>query len=237
MRTSNAECKAKAKVILAEFEKMYPDAVCSLEYDGIPFHLFVRAILSAQCTDKRVNEVSRTLFLEYPDPASFAAESEETIGEKIRSCGLHRAKAHAIVESSRMIAAEFGGQIPAGQEELQRFPGVGRKVANLIAGELYGVPAIVVDTHCGRVARRLGLTESDSPAKVEKDLMACIPKENWITLGHRFIAHGRALCTARNPKCPDCPVRKVCTYAGEESEKSELRTTPGKRRQAGTGGK
>jgi len=208
--------KEKAKIILHELEILYPDAACSLDYDGIPFHLLVSAVLSAQCTDKRVNEVVRTLFPEYPDPEAFAAESEEVIGQKIKSCGLYRTKAHALVVSSQMIVNEFGGHIPSDEKTLERLPGVGRKVANLLMGELYHVPAIVVDTHCGRVANRLGLTESESPAIIEKDLMACIPKENWITLGHRLVAHGRNLCMARNPKCPECPVRKVCTYAGKE---------------------
>jgi len=206
----------KVVFILAALEKMYPDAECSLDYDGDPFHLTVRAILSAQCTDKRVNEVTKTLFLEYPDPESFAREDEAVIGTKIMSCGLYRTKAHALVGSSKMIINEFGGKIPPDQKSLERLPGVGRKVANLILGEIYHIPAIVVDTHCGRVANRLGLSDSEAPLIIEKDLMACIPQANWITLGHRFVAHGRTLCMARSPKCPVCPVREVCTYAGKK---------------------
>jgi endonuclease-3 len=207
----------KVSQILRIFAEMYPDAECSLDEDGDSFHLVVRAVLSAQCTDKRVNAVTKTLFRDYPDPEHFACESEQVIGERIRSCGLYKTKAHALVVSSQMIINEFGGQIPSDRKNLERLPGVGRKVANLILGEIYGIPSIVVDTHCGRVAKRLGLTKSDSPLQIEKDLMACIPKENWITLGHRFVAHGRLLCTARNPKCPDCPVREVCTYAAQIS--------------------
>jgi len=219
--------KKKAAVILEILKKYYPDAVCSLDYDGIPFHLFVSAILSAQCTDKRVNEVVRTLFKEYPAPADFAAEREDVIGEKIRTCGLFRAKAHALVVSSQMLIKDYEGRIPSDVNILIKFPGVGRKVANLIAGEIYGIPGIVVDTHCGRVAKRLGLTSSDSPARIEKDLGACIPEAEWIKLGHRLVAHGRTLCTARNPKCPDCPAKEVCTYAGKEEK--DKRTAARKR--------
>ncbi len=207
----------KVRFILDKLKDMYPEAVCSLDNDGDPFHLFVRAILSAQCTDKRVNEVTKTLFLEYPDPQAFAAESEEVMGSKIKSCGLNRSKAHALVISSQMLISEFNGHLPSDQKTLEFFPGVGRKIANLIMGEIYRVPAIVVDTHCGRVAQRLGLSDSGIPLKIEKDLMACIPQEEWITLGHRLVAHGRTLCMARNPNCPVCPVREVCTYAGEKS--------------------
>jgi endonuclease-3 len=206
----------KTRFILEQLEKLYPQAECSLDTDGDPFHLFVRAILSAQCTDKRVNELTRTLFLEYPDPDSFSRESEEVLGTKIKSCGLFRSKSHAIVTSSRMLITEFGGRIPDDADVLERFPGVGRKIANLIMGEIYHVPAIVVDTHCGRVAVRLGLSHSHSPLAIEKDLMTCIPKENWITLGHRLVAHGRQLCTARKPKCRECPIREVCSYAAKE---------------------
>ena len=207
----------KVSRILRIFAELYPDAECSLDEDGDSFHLVVRAILSAQCTDKRVNEVTKTLFRDYPDPADFARESEQVMGERIKSCGLYKTKAHALVASSQMIINEFGGQIPSDQKTLERLPGVGRKVANLILGEIYGIPSIVVDTHCSRVAKRLGLTKSDSPLQIEKDLAACIPKDNWITLGHRFVAHGRLLCMARNPKCPACPVREVCTYAAQIS--------------------
>lgn len=207
----------KVRFILDKLKEMYPEAVCSLDNDGDPFHLFVRAILSAQCTDKRVNEVTKTLFIEYPDPQAFAAESEDVMGGKIKSCGLYRSKAHALVISSQMLISEFNGTLPSDQKTLELFPGVGRKIANLIMGEIYRVPAIVVDTHCGRVAQRLGLSDSEIPLKIEKDLMACIPQEEWITLGHRLVAHGRTLCMARNPNCPVCPVREVCTYAGEKS--------------------
>jgi endonuclease-3 len=203
--------------ILYSLEKMYPEAECSLDNDGDPFHLLVRAILSAQCTDKRVNELTKTLFIKYPGMQDFSSADVSILGEEIRSCGLFRAKSRAIIQSSQTLLQKFGGGIPSALPDLESLPGVGRKIANLMLGELYGVPAIVVDTHCSRVAKRLGLSESDNPAVVERDLMACIPKDKWITLGHRFVAHGRALCTARNPACKSCELREVCFYAKQSS--------------------
>jgi len=199
--------------VLSFLEKMYPRAECSLDNDGDPFHLLVRAILSAQCTDKRVNELTKTLFGKYPGMKDFSGADASILGEEIRSCGLFRAKSKAIINSSQALLEKFGGRIPSELNELESLPGVGRKIANLMLGELYGIPAVVVDTHCARVAKRLGMTDSDNPAVVERDLMACIPKDKWITLGHRLVAHGRALCTARNPACISCELREVCFYA------------------------
>ncbi len=204
--------------ILHSLEKMYPKAECSLDNDGDPFHLLVRAILSAQCTDKKVNALTRTLFIKYPGMEEFSAADVSVLGEEIKSCGLYRAKSKAIILSSQTLLQKFSGRIPATLVDLVSLPGVGRKIANLMLGELYGIPAVVVDTHCARVAKRLGLTESDNPAVVERDLMACIPKDKWITLGHRFVAHGRALCTARNPDCKSCELREVCFYARQSND-------------------
>lgn len=205
-------------IILHALEKMYPQAECSLDNDGDPFHLLVRAILSAQCTDKKVNELTKTLFIKYPGMDDFSSADASVLGEEIRSCGLFRAKSKAIISSSQALLQKFGGSIPSALADLESLPGVGRKIANLMLGELYGIPAVVVDTHCARVAKRLGLTGSDSPAMIERDLMACIPKDKWITLGHRFVAHGRALCTARNPGCMSCELREVCFYAKQSSD-------------------
>ena len=203
---------------------MYPHAECSLDNDGDPFHLLVRAILSAQCTDKKVNELTKTLFVRYPGMNDFSTADASMLGEEIRSCGLFRAKSKAIIFTSQALLERFDGSIPSALDDLESLPGVGRKIANLMLGELYGTPAIVVDTHCARVAKRLGLSESDNPAVVERDLMACIPKDKWITLGHRFVAHGRALCTARNPGCISCELREVCFYAKQSraGKSSEL---------------
>ncbi len=215
--------KEKVTFVLKTLEDLYPDAVCSLDDDGSPFHLLVRAILSAQCTDKRVNEVSKSLFVEFPDAQAFSLSDEDTIGRRIKSCGLYKAKSRAILMTSSMLISQFNGEIPANRELLESFPGVGRKIANLILGELYGIPAIVVDTHCSRVAVRLGLSDQTSPSGIEKDLMACIPRDQWIKLGHRLVAHGRNICPARNPQCGACPLREVCTYAGGGAPKPAQR--------------
>ena len=204
--------KEKIQSIWNGLKKMYPDAECTLETDENPFYLFVRGILSAQCTDKRVNEVSRLLFEKYPDIQAFAAADESEIAQQIRSCGLYRSKAKGIVGSAQILLEKYNGEIPKSQEILETFPSVGRKIANLIVGEIYGIPAIVVDTHCGRVAFRLGLTRSHTPAKVEKDLMKLFPSENWILLGHLMVAHGRKFCKAKNPDCIDCLIRETCDY-------------------------
>jgi len=214
----------KISIILSSLEKMYPLAECSLDNDGDPFHLLIRAILSAQCTDKKVNELTQTLFVNYPEMKDFSIADISILGEEIRSCGLFRAKSKAIILTSQALIEKFGGSVPSAREDLESLPGVGRKIANLMLGELFGIPAVVVDTHCARVAKRLGLTESDNPVVVERDLVACIPKDKWITLGHRFVAHGRALCTARNPGCRSCELREVCSYAKQTSadKRSEL---------------
>ncbi len=201
------------RIILSELEKLYPVAACSLDFDGDPFHFLVRSILSAQCTDKRVNILTSTLFEKYPGMREFADAETAELGEDIKSCGLYRAKSRAIKATSEILLDEYGGRIPSESRDLERLPGVGRKVANLIRGELFGIPGIVVDTHCARVAKRLGLTDSDQPLQVERDLSACIPEDKWITLGHRFVAHGRAVCTARKPLCEACPLSEVCRYA------------------------
>ncbi len=205
----------KSQVVWDALEHLYPAAACTLDTDGEPFHLFVRGILSAQCTDLRVNEVAKKLFQEYPSITSFANEDEGILAEKIRSCGLHRAKARGIVQSAQKLLAEFDGKIPQDVKTLETFPGVGRKIANLIAGEVYGIPAIVVDTHCGRIARRLGLAQSSTPLGVEKELSKIFPAEQWIGLGHRMVAFGREICTAQNPKCSQCPLYGICIFEGK----------------------
>lgn len=205
--------KDKVRFIISELEKRYPHVACSLDDDGDAFHFLVRSILSAQCTDKRVNELTSTLFDKYPGMREFALTDVRTLGEDIKSCGLYRAKSRAIKATSEILLTQYDGIIPSGSKDLESLPGIGRKVANLIRGELFGIPGIVVDTHCSRVAGRLGLTDSQNPLQVEKDLSACIPKEKWITLGHRFVAHGRAVCTARKPLCESCTLSEVCSYA------------------------
>ena len=208
--------KKKSAFVWDHLSRLYPDAACTLDSDELPFHFFVRGILSAQCTDKRVNAVAEELFVKYPDTESFAAADEAILGEEIKSCGLYKAKAKGIIGSANLLLENYGGVIPKEQEVLQTFPSVGRKIANLIAGEIYGIPAIVVDTHCGRVARRLGFSKSETPTVVEKDLCRYFPKEQWIALGHLMVAHGRERCMARNPNCKDCPMSEECVYASKE---------------------
>ena len=204
--------KSKAQYIWTGLQEMYPDAACTLDSGADPFHLFVRGILSAQCTDKRVNAVTETLFQEYPDMQAFAVANEDELGEKIKSCGLYRAKAKGIIHSAQMLINEYNGVIPDCPETLEKFPSVGRKIANLIAGEVYGIPAIVVDTHCIRVSFRLGLTESHTPAKIEKDLMQAFPEEQWIAIGHLMVAHGRSRCMAKKTDCANCLIWENCVY-------------------------
>lgn len=211
--------KTKTSKILSTLEDMYPLAECSLDFDDNHFYFLVRAILSAQCTDKRVNEVTRTLFDKYSTIAAFAEAEQEQLAQDIKTCGLYNAKSRNIINTSSILVEKYNGEVPVESEDLESLPGVGRKVANLIRGELFSIPAVVVDTHCMRVAKRLGFTDSNQPLRVEKDLASCIPKDKWITLGHRFVAHGRALCTARSPKCNSCALIEVCRHGRSQERK------------------
>lgn len=204
--------KEKAQFVWSGLKKMYPDADCTLDTGADPFHLFVRGILSAQCTDVRVNAVSKALFQEYPDMQAFSQVDEVELGEKIKSCGLYRAKAKGIIHSAQMLLREYNGVIPDSPEALEKFPSVGRKIANLIVGEVYGVPAIVVDTHCIRISFRLGLTKSHTPAKIEKDLMRVFLEEQWISIGHLMVAHGRSRCMAKKTDCKNCLILEKCVH-------------------------
>lgn len=211
--------KVKVNKILSILEELYPSAECSLDFDDSDFHFLVRAILSAQCTDKRVNEVTRKLFDKYPTISAFAEAEQEALAKDIKTCGLYNAKSKNIIKTSQILGKVYNGQVPIDSKDLESLPGVGRKVANLIRGELYSIPAVVVDTHCMRVAKRLGFTDSDQPLRVEKDLSSCVPKDKWITLGHRFVAHGRAICSARSPNCNSCALEEVCRYGRIQARK------------------
>ena len=190
----------------------YPDADCTLDYRE-PWQLLVATILSAQCTDARVNQITPALFRRYPDLASLAAADLDELEGLIRSCGLFRTKARAILGSSRQLMERFDGDVPATVEDLTSLPGVGRKIANLILGDCYGIPAIVVDTHCARISRLIGLTDSTEPQTVEKDLARVLPADDWIAYGHLMVTHGRSLCLARRPRCPQCPLNGLCRYS------------------------
>lgn len=195
----------------------YPDALCSLDYED-PLQLLISVRLAAQCTDARVNLVTPALFERFPTLEAFCDGTEEEIGELIHSCGFFRAKARDILGACRKIRDEFGGRVPDNMEDLLSLPGVGRKTANLILGDVYHKPAVVTDTHCIRISGRLGLTKNKAPEKVERDLRAVLPPEESNNFCHRLVLHGRAVCMARKLDCASCPLRPWCdTYSGSEA--------------------
>jgi endonuclease III len=194
----------------------YPGADCTLEYEK-PWHLMVAAILAAQCTDARVNQITPALFARYPEIADLAEADPDDLENLIRSCGLYHGKARAILGSSRLLVEKHQGMLPATLEELTALPGIGRKIANLILGDCFGIPAIVVDTHCARISRLIGLTRHAEPAAIELDLCEIVDPNDWIAYGHLMVSHGRAICVARRPACPACPLRNFCAYAQARS--------------------
>ena len=213
--------RAYAAAVAEELRALYPDGECQLKYEGEPWKLLCMAILSAQCTDARVNLVSEKLFAVFPDVYAMADAGEDEIGELVRSCGLWRAKAAAIKGSCRRIADEYGGEVPSGMDDLLSLPGVGRKIANLIRGDIFGLPGIVADTHCIRIASRLGFTaegEKD-PLRTEKALDAVVEPGEQAEFCHRLVLFGRDVCPARNPRCGECPLRAkgLCGSAAEGS--------------------
>ena len=199
------EKKARAAYIVAELEKIYPDAACALESGGDPWRLLVMGRLSAQCTDARVNTVCRELFAHVPDAAAMAAAPLEALEKLVYSCGVYKVKAKNIRDFSAIITEKYGGRVPDSMEELLTLPGVGRKIANLILGDVYGKPAIVADTHCIRISNRLGLCDSKVPEKVERTLSALVAPEKQSDFCHRLVQFGRDTCDARKPKCEACP--------------------------------
>ena len=210
----SAREKARARAVFTRLREAYPEARCALEYREDPFRLLIMAILSAQCTDVRVNAVSRDLFRRFRSARDFAEAPPEVVEEAIRSCGFFRMKGRAIRESCRLLLERYGGRVPGDMETLLALPGVGRKIANVLLGECFGVPGVVVDTHCGRVARRLRFTRAENPEKVERDLQALWQRETWTLYSHLLVFHGRALCRARHPRCGACPVSDLCPKVG-----------------------
>lgn len=206
----NYTSKARMNKIFAAMDKLFPDAQCALKHENA-FQLLVATILSAQCTDTRVNMVTPGLFQKYPTPQDFAALSPEVLAEDIRSTGFFRNKARNIVGAAKKIVSDFGGQVPKSMDELLSLPGVARKTANVVLGTAYGLATgIVVDTHVFRFAHRLKLSQEQSPEKVEQDLMKIVPKDRWITFSHQVIWFGRKVCLARKPLCATCPIEKIC---------------------------
>jgi endonuclease-3 len=196
--------------ILAILERTYPNAVCALNHRNA-WELTVATILSAQCTDVRVNQVTPALFRAFPTPKAMAKASLPEIEELIRSTGFFRNKAKSIQGAARIIVEQFGGEIPRTMDEILRLPGVARKTANVVLGSWYGIAdGVVVDTHVMRLSRRLELTKETSPDRIERDLMKIIPQDHWISFSHELIHHGRQVCIARKPRCVDCTLEKLC---------------------------
>lgn len=207
----------KLSGLLSVFRKAYPDAGCSLDHED-PFQLLMATILSAQCTDERVNRVTPALFRKYPGPAEMGKAPAADLEALVRSTGFYKNKALSLKEASRAIAEKFGGKVPKTMEELLTLRGVARKTANVVLGSAYGIAAgVVVDTHVRRVAFRLGLTKGTDPVKIERDLMKALPRTDWIWFAHALVLHGRAVCAARKPLCEQCPVEKLCPKIGVDS--------------------
>ena len=206
--------KPHARKIARALARAYPDAVCALHHDD-PFQLLVATILSAQCTDERVNMVTPRLFLEYPNSEKLARSSQADVEQIIKSTGFFRAKAKSLRGMAAQVVGQFGGVLPRTIDELIGLPGVGRKTANVLLGTAFGIATgVVVDTHVKRITHLLGLTDHQDPEKVEQDLMALLPKNEWINFSHRLIHHGRRICIARRPKCTECPLLQLCPRVG-----------------------
>ena len=207
--------KSKASVnrIIAELENLYPDALCSLTYEK-DYELLFAVRLSAQCTDARVNMVTPALFARFDSLEAFAQADPAEVGEYIHSCGFYNGKSRDLVACAKMLLEKHGGKVPSTMEELTALPGIGRKTANLILGDIYHQPAYVCDTHCIRITGRLGITDgSTDPLQVERQLRVALPPEKSSDFCHRMVLHGRAVCTARSPKCESCTLSADCQYA------------------------
>ena len=202
---------SKVKPLVRILREHYPEAACTLRFSN-PLELLVATVLSAQCTDERVNQVTPSLFAKYPTARDYANAPLEELENDIRSTGFYRNKAKNIRKSCEIIQERFAGRVPCRLEALTELPGIGRKTANVVLGNACGVPAITVDTHVARVSRRLGLTHQKDPVKIEKDLMALLPGDRWTLLSHQLIQHGRRICAARKPRCPRCFLLRLCDY-------------------------
>ena len=205
--------KERAAKIFAALAKAYPDSHCALTFKDA-YQLSAATILSAQCTDKRVNMVTPELFRRWPNAAALAKAKQPDVEEVIRSTGFYRNKARSLIGFAARVTEEFGGKVPGDMESLRTLPGFGRKTANVILGNAYGIPGITVDTHMGRLSRRMGLTAETDPVKVEFALMELLPGKDWTMFSHRMIDHGRAVCDARKPLCEQCSLEKLCPKIG-----------------------
>jgi endonuclease III len=202
--------RRRVRAILAKLDQAYPQVTCALEHRD-PFQLLIATILSAQCTDERVNQVTGPLFQKYPTPEALAYANPSELEAEIRPTGFFRAKTRSIQGTSKKIVEEFAGQVPRSMEELLTLPGVARKTANVVLGTAFGIPAgVVVDTHVQRLAGRLDLSKNTDPKRIEQDLMRIIPREKWILFSHQLIWHGRRVCQARKPRCMQCNLERIC---------------------------
>lgn len=214
---ASIEAKRYAMKVVRRLSRTYPEATCSLRFSN-PVELLVATILSAQCTDERVNRVTEDLFSKYRSAADFARAGLRQLERDIQSTGFFRNKAKSIKGSCRTLIEQYEGEVPRQLEQLVELPGVGRKTANVVLGTALGVTSgVAVDTHVGRISRRLGLSEQKNAEKVEQDLMQRIPRREWITLSHRMIQHGRRCCTARKPDCDQCPLADICPRIGVDT--------------------
>ncbi len=210
--------KEKAAKAVELLKKEYPGAVCSLEYQK-PYELLIATRLSAQCTDARVNLVTPVLFGKYPTLKALAEADEQDISDIIHSCGFYKMKAHDISETCKILVKDYDGIVPDSVEELTKLPGVGRKTANLLVGDIYKKPAVVCDTHCIRITNLLGLTTTKDPLKCETELRELLDPKESNDFCHRTVLHGRAVCVARRPQCDKCVMKEICSFASEKGEK------------------
>ncbi len=210
----SSDPKAQVRQVVRALERLYPEATCALRHRN-PYELLVATILSAQCTDARVNQVTPALFARYPDTRALAGADPDALEALIHSTGFFRAKARNLLAMARQLVERHGGEIPHDLDALTALPGVGRKTANVVLGNAFAIASgVVVDTHVKRVALRLGLTKSADPAAVERDLIRLVPRKHWIDLSHRLILHGRTTCAALRPKCRDCALAPICPKTG-----------------------
>lgn len=218
IKTTQAANRERVQEILKRFRKTYPHARCTLDFDN-PLELLVATILAAQCTDERVNIVTKSLFKKFKTAQDYVDASQAELETAVQSCGFFRQKTKSIKKTCAAIIERFNGQVPGDMESLLQLNGVGRKTANVLLGECFNTPGIIVDTHCKRVAARLGLTKNEDPGKIEQDLMKIVPQQDWTLFSHYLVFHGRTTCQARKPKCEECPVNYLCPYpekAGKE---------------------
>lgn len=211
MKLTQAANRDRAPAVYARLQELYPDVECTLDYHN-PFELIIMTSLAAQCTDVRVNKVCVPFFKRYPGPADVLTLSQKELEKEIKTCGFYRNKAKNMLALCKTVMEEFGGEIPRTMEELTRLAGVGRKTANVVMGECFGHQGVIVDTHCTRLTNRLGFSKGQDAVKIEQQLMKVWPKECWTLFSHFMVFHGRAVCTARSPKCSQCTLRDLCPF-------------------------